>query len=101
MEVKCMVTQRLEVRLDSDRKRKLQEIAGCRRVPVSDVIRSLIDEAYEDAGRAHRLLLVEQLGRLEVGENPDPDALVQELDSLLDLPALYSGERLASRQSSA
>ena len=40
--------QRLELRLDSERRRKLAEIAQARGVPLSQVVRDLIDRAYEE-----------------------------------------------------
>ncbi len=44
-----MASVRLDVRLDGERRRKLQEIAAARGAPVSQVVRALIDQAYEEA----------------------------------------------------
>ena len=44
-----MVTERLEVRLDRERRRKLSELAQGRGVPVSQAVRQMIDEAYKEA----------------------------------------------------
>ncbi len=40
-------TDRMELRLDHERRRRLAVVAEGRRVPKSQVIRDLIDEAYE------------------------------------------------------
>jgi len=40
-------TDRMELRLDDERRRRLTRIAEVRGVPRSEVVRELIDEAYE------------------------------------------------------
>ena len=40
-------TDRMELRLDDERRRRLTQIAETRGVPRSQVVRELIDEAYE------------------------------------------------------
>ena len=88
-----MVSERLEIRLDLKHKKELQELAGLRGRTVSDVIRELIDQAYEDAGRVRRLRLVEELGRMQIGNNPDPETLSRELEAAYDIPDPYADER--------
>jgi len=48
-------TDRVELRLDSERRRRLVEIADARGIPRSQVVRDLIDEAYERSVRPMRL----------------------------------------------
>jgi hypothetical protein len=48
-------TDRVELRLDSERRRRLTEIAEARGVPRSQVVRELIDQAYERAVQPVRL----------------------------------------------
>ena len=48
-------TDRVELRLDSERRQRLVEIADARRIPRSQVLRELIDEAYERSVRPVRL----------------------------------------------
>ena len=48
-------TDRVELRLDSERRQRLVEIADARGIPRSQVVRELIDEAYERAVRPVRL----------------------------------------------
>ena len=49
-----METERLEVRLDRERRRKLSELAQGRGVPVSQAVRQMIGEAYKEALRERR-----------------------------------------------
>ncbi len=75
-----METTRLDVRLDDERRRKLREMAARQGVPVSRVVRNLIDQAYEDEQNEARRQAAEELCRLEVGESPDPRDLHRVLD---------------------
>lgn len=75
-----MATDRLEVRLDPDRRRKLQELAAERGAAVSDVVRHIIDQAYEQALRTRRVRAARELARLQVEDVPDPGTLSRQLD---------------------
>ncbi|HYU18256.1 MAG TPA: antitoxin [Chloroflexota bacterium] len=84
-----MVAQRLEVRLDPERRRKLAEITAFRGAPVSEVVRELIDRAYAEIDRAVRLRAAEELCAMEIEEVPDPEDLTRQLErkyELADLP---------------
>ena len=72
---------RLDVRLDDKQRRRLEELAEDRRAPISEVVRRLIDDAYEDIMRARRMEAVERLAALEVEDVPDPDTLSRELEA--------------------
>ena len=72
---------RLEVRLDEKRRAQLEEIAGNRGASVSDVVRSLIDEAYEEISRERRRRAVERLINLNGPTPPDPETLSRELEA--------------------
>jgi hypothetical protein len=72
---------RLDVRLDPERRKRLEEMARDRGVPISDVVRSLIDDAYEGILRERRRKAVDHLVSLEVEDPPDPQALCQELEA--------------------
>ena len=74
------MSARLEVRLDEERKQRLEQLGEAQGVPVSEVVRTLIDAAWEDAMRARRLAAVERMARLEVELPPDPDKLSRELE---------------------
>ena len=75
------MTNRLDVRLDSERRRRLEEVAGESGVPISEIVRRLIDDAYEDIVRARRQQAIERLIGLNVEDPPDPDALSRELEA--------------------
>ena len=42
------ITNRLDVRLDTEHRRRLEELAKRRGEAISEVVRGLIDAAYED-----------------------------------------------------
>ena len=73
--------RRLDVRLDAEQRRRLEELAEVREAPISDVVRRLIDDAYEDFLRERRRQAVERLIRLEVEDPPDPATLSRELEA--------------------
>ena len=63
------MTNRSDVRLDAERRRRLEELAEENGVAISEVVRRLIDCAYEDTLRARRKQAVERLIGLNV-EDP-------------------------------
>ncbi|MCY3647819.1 MAG: ribbon-helix-helix protein, CopG family [Chloroflexi bacterium] len=71
---------RLEVRLDDERKQRLEELGEAEGVPISEVVRRLIDDAWEEVMRARRLAAVERMAQLEVEDPPDPETLSRELE---------------------
>ena len=75
-----MTTERLDVRLDQERRRKLQELAAEQGAPVSDMVRQLIDRAYEDTLQARRRRAARELARLEIEDVPDPATLNLQLE---------------------
>jgi hypothetical protein len=79
-----MVAERLEVRLDQERRKRLQELAADRRVPVSELVRQLIDGAYEDRLRDERRRAARELAAMEVEDVPDMETLRRQLDSAHD-----------------
>ena len=72
---------RLDVRLDARRRRRLEELAGERGVSISEVVRRLIDDAYDDIVRARRSQAIEQLVGMNAEDPPDPDTLSRELET--------------------
>ena len=62
---------RLHVRLDAERRRRLEELAEEGGMPMSDVVRGLIDEAYECTMLERRREAVSRLVALEVEDPPD------------------------------
>lgn len=80
---------RLDVRLDAERRRRLEEVVEEKGVPISDVVRDLIDEAYEAMMRQRRLQAVERLAALEVEDPPDPATLARQFEATYELGDLY------------
>ncbi|MBI4202848.1 MAG: hypothetical protein HY532_07050 [Chloroflexi bacterium] len=84
-----MATERLDVRLDQDRRRKLRELVAEYRVPTSEVVRRLIDEAYEDALRERRIRAALEMAQMEIEDVPDPETLGRQLGDAHDPGVLY------------
>ena len=80
---------RLDVRLDAEGWRRLETLVEQRGVSNSDVVRGLIDEAYEDVMLERRRKAVERLTRLEVEEPPDAATLSRELEAAHEPGGLY------------
>lgn len=76
-----MTVERLDVRLDQERRRKLQELAAEQGAPVSEMVRRLIDKAYEDTLDARRKRAAQELGQLELEDVPDPATLCRQLEA--------------------
>jgi hypothetical protein len=70
-----MVAERLEVRLDQERKRKLEELAQEEEASVSETVRKLIDRAHEDYMRERRLAAARRIANANVGEALEPEDL--------------------------
>ena len=84
-----MATERLDVRLDQERRRKLRELAAEQGAPVSEMVRRLIDRAYEDTLQARRRRAAQELGRLEIEDVPDPETLSRQLEGTHDSGGLH------------
>ncbi len=78
------MTTRLEVRLDDARRSRLEEMAQTKGAPVSEVVRSLIDDAYEEIARQRRWRAFERLVNLNGEVMPDPEELSRQLDAAHD-----------------
>ena len=72
---------RLEVRLDEKRRAQLEEIAGNRDASISETVRALIDDAYEQIRRERIRRAVERLINLRGEVMPDPEELSRQLES--------------------
>ena len=72
---------RLEVRLDEKRRAQLEEIADTQGASISEVVRALIDDAYEAMIQEDRRRAVEELINLRGEVMPDPEELSRQLAS--------------------
>ena len=84
-----MTADRLEVRLDSERRRKLEELAEMEDESISQTVRLLIDHVYEEKRRERRIRAAERLAALEVEELPDPEELSRQLNETYSAGNLY------------
>ncbi len=75
-----MTTERLDVRLDGERRRKLRQLAAEQGAPVSETVRRLIDRAYEDRLQVRRRQAAQELAQLEIEDVPDPLTLNRQLE---------------------
>jgi Arc/MetJ-type ribon-helix-helix transcriptional regulator len=78
------MTARLEVRLDDERRQRLDMLVETAGAPTSEVVRRLIDEAWEAMMLERRKAAVERLIALEVEDVPDPDILSRQLEKTYD-----------------
>ena len=80
---------RLDIRLADEQRRRLDEIVEVRGQLLSEVVRGLIDDAYEDVMRERRRAAARRLSALEVEEPPDPAQLSRELEGAHDPGGLH------------
>ena len=80
---------RLDIRLDHDCLARLDAVARDAGLSVSEVVRNMIDQAYEDVLREERQRAFEQLTSLRVETPPDPDELSRELEEAHAPGGLY------------
>ncbi len=80
---------RLDVRLDAERRRRLEELVSERGEPISEVVRRLIDDAYDGVIQERRRLAVQRLVELEVEDPPDAATLSRELEAAHEPGGLY------------
>ena len=71
---------RLDIRLDTECKARLDAVAKDAGLSVSEAVRNMIDQAYEDVLRKERQRAFERLVSLEVETPPDPAELSRELE---------------------
>lgn len=84
-----MTTERLEVRLDSERRRKLEELAEMEDESISETVRLLIDRMYETARRERRRQAAARLAALEVEAVPEPEELSRQLNETYSAGDFY------------
>ena len=83
-----MTIDRLVVRLDADRRKKLVELTERRQQSMSDLIRDLIDNAYEIDRREYLMSVVDKIASLNIEDVPDPDELSRQLAAKYDFERL-------------
>ncbi len=71
---------RLDIRLDAECKARLDAVDTDAGLSASEIVRNMIDQAYEDVLRMERQRAFERLTSLQVETPPDPDELSRELE---------------------
>lgn len=79
------MVSRFEVRLDRDCRERLDELAENRGVTAAEIVRRLIDEAYEKVLRDQRLLAAEELIAMNAEIPPEPEELSRQLEETHDV----------------
>ena len=80
---------RLDVRLDTEQRRRLDEVAQEKGIPISEVVRRLIDDAYEIILRERRIEAAKRLGGLRIEDPPEPVTLSRELEAAYEPGGLH------------
>jgi hypothetical protein len=75
-----MMAERLAVRLDRERRKKLDKIAATRGASVSTLVRQWIDTNYEEIDRTERLRAARKPAQYEVEDVPAADETSCEID---------------------
>ena len=83
-----MTTDRLAIRVEPEQKKKLAEMAEREGRSVSDLVRKLINEALEFDRREYLLRLVDEMGKLNIEDVPEPDELSRQLAAKYDFERL-------------
>ena len=82
------MVSRLEVRLDDEQRQRLEAIAEQQDASISEVVRRLIDDAWEGIMLERRRQLVREIASFQ-GEVPDdPQDLFRELESRYESDSL-------------
>jgi predicted transcriptional regulator len=68
-------SERVEVRLDPETRGKLEEVAAARGSSVSELVRALIEESYEEEIAREREAAAERIGAMEIEDVPAPEEL--------------------------
>ena len=82
------MVSRFEVRLDKDCRDKLDELAENRGTTAAEIVRQLIDDAFEEVLRQRRILAAEELIGINGEVPPDPDELNSLLGTAHDVPGV-------------
>jgi len=74
-----MASERYEIRLDAQHKARLGELATTYGVPGSQVVKDLIDKAFQDSRRAARMRAAEDLASINGEDVPGMETLKRQL----------------------
>ena len=80
---------RLDVRLDDERRARLEELVKEQGMPISELVRRFIDDAYEDVMLQRRREALRRLVNLNIEDPPDPAELSRQLEEAHEPGGLY------------
>ena len=78
------MVSRFEVRLDKACRERLDELSESKGITAAEVVRQLIDQAYEEVLREHRLQAAEELIAMNAEVPSDPAELSRMLETAHD-----------------
>ena len=79
------MASRFEIWLDKDYRERLDELAASKGVTATEIVRDLIDKAYEEVLQERRLQAAEDLIAFNVEVPPDPAELSRLLETTHDI----------------
>ena len=82
------MVSRVEVRLDEEQRQRLNDLAEERDASLSEVLRGLIDDAWEAIMVERRLQLVREIASFHGDVPDDPQDLFRELESRFESDSL-------------
>ena len=82
------MVSRFEVRLEKECRERLDELALNKGATAAEVVRQLIDNAYEEVMRQRRLEAAEELVAMNAEIPPDPEELSRLLGTAHDVSGL-------------
>lgn len=80
------MANRLDIRLDTERRRKLDELAQNRHMSISDLIRLLLDSEYDEWLTTQRLEAAHAISTLTTEDVPEPELLDRQLGEAYEPP---------------
>lgn len=80
------MSDRLEIRLDPERRRRLDQLAQRRHASISDLVRALLDREYEEWLGSERMRVARVISALSIEDVPKPGLLDQQLEQAYDPP---------------
>lgn len=82
-------TERVQFRLDLERREKLRKVVEARGVSLSEWLRAEIDRSYEEELAEERKRAAREIGEMEIEDVPDMKTLKRQILSGYDVPDLY------------
>lgn len=82
-------TERVQFRLDRERREKLRKVVEARGVSLSEWLRAEIDRSYDEELFEERKRAVEELAAMNLEDMPDMKTLKRQIESAYDVPDLY------------